>query len=45
MTNCNHKQGLMSSCEDDVESDMFTYRAALFYPLPKRAPVDWNWPI
>ena len=31
VTNCNHKYGLMSTCQSDV--DMFTRReAALFYP-------------
>ena len=42
MTNCNHKHGLMLACRHDV--DMFTWgRIVLF--LPKRAHVDWNWPI
>ena len=36
MNNCNNKQGLMSTCSRE---------APLFLSLPKRAHVDWNWPI
>ena len=36
ITNCNHKHGLMLTC---------SRKAALFYPVQKRAHVDWNWPF
>ena len=34
--------GLMLTCRRDV--DMFT-RGRIVLSLPKRAHVDWNWPI
>ena len=42
VTNCNHKHGLMLTCRHDV--DMFTW-GRIVLSLPKRAHVDWNWPI
>ena len=42
MTNCKHKHGLMSTCRNDV--DMIS-RGRIVLSLPKRAHVDWNWPI
>ena len=46
VTNCNHKHGLkvdMSTlCQHYV--DMFTW-GRIVLSLPKRAHVDWNWPI
>ena len=42
VTNCNHKHGLMSTCRNDV--DMFTW-GHIVLSSPKRAHVDWNWPI
>ena len=40
MTTCNHKHGPMLTCRHDV--DKISLEAA---SLPKRAHVDWNWPI
>ena len=40
MTNCNHKHGLLN-----VDVSTCSREAALFYPYPKRAHVDWNWPL
>ena len=42
MTNCNHKHGLMLTCRHDI--DKFT-GGRIVLSLPKRAHVDWNWPI
>ena len=42
VTNCNHKHGLMLTCRHDV--DMFTW-GRIVLSSPKRAYVDWNWPI
>ena len=42
MTNCNHKHGQMLTCRHDV--DMFTL-GRIVLSSPKRAHVDWNWPI
>ena len=42
MTNCNHKHGLMLTCRHDI--DKFT-SGRIVLSLPKRAHVDWNWPI
>ena len=42
MTNCSHKHGLMLACPRDV--DMFT-RGRIVFSSPKRAHVDWTWPI
>ena len=42
VTNCSHKHGLMSTCRNDV--DMFTW-GRIVLSSPKRAHVDWNWPI
>ena len=42
MANCNQKHGLMLTYRHDV--DMFT-RGRIVLSLPKRAHVDWNWPI
>ena len=41
VTNCNHKHGLMSTCQNDV--DTFT-RGRIVLSSLKRAHVDWNWP-
>ena len=38
VNNCSHKHGLMSIV------DMFTWDNIVLF-LPKRAHVDWNWPI
>ena len=42
VTNYNHKHGLMWTCRHDV--DIFT-RGRIVLSSPKRAPVDWNWPL
>ena len=42
MTNCNRKHGLMLTCRHDI--DKFT-GGRIVLSLPKRAHVDWNWPI
>ena len=42
ITNCNNKHGLMPTCRNDV--DMFTW-GRIVSSSPKRAHVDWNWPI
>ena len=42
MTNCNHEHGLILTCRHGV--DMFTW-GCIVLSLPKRAHVDWNWPI
>ena len=42
VTNCNHKHGLILVCRHDV--DKFT-RGRIVLSSPKRAHVNWNWPI
>ena len=42
VTNYNHKHGLMLTCSLDI--DMFTW-GRIVLSSPKRANVDWNWPI
>ena len=42
VTNCSHKHGLRLSCRHDVV--MFTW-GRIVLSLPRRARVDWNWPI
>ena len=48
VTNCNHRRGLMLTCRhlpvDRHDVDMFTW-GRIVLSLPKRADVDWNWPI
>ena len=42
VTNCDHKHGLMLTCRHHI--DMFTW-GHIVLSSPKRAHVDWNWPI
>ena len=42
VTNYNNKHGLMLTCRHDV--DVFTW-GRIVLSLPKRANVDWKWPI
>ena len=42
VSNCNHKYGPMLTCRHDIDTFTWGY---IVLSLPKRAHVDWNWPI